>query len=105
MRLLVWLVLVALVYLAVRSKVRSLQENSRNAARAEFEAQAATQKKATTTPENMVACEYCHIYLPASEAVSLVTPSSSHFFCSEDHMRSHNSGRLSTTTSPATPNE
>jgi len=104
MRLLVWLVLAALVYLAIRSKARSMRENIRNAARAEFEAQAATQKKATTTPENMVACEYCHIYLPASEAVSVVTPSSSQFFCSEEHLHNHNINRLNTTTS-ATPND
>lgn len=89
MKLLVWLVLVAVVYLAIRSKARRMRENLRNAVNAEFEARAATQKESSAPAENMVACTYCHIYLPASDALNLVTPSATHYFCSEEHLRLH----------------
>ena len=92
MRLLIWLALAVIVFFAIRSKLRSMRDNMRNAAKAEFEAQADIQKQASAPPENMVACAYCQIYLPASEAVKVVTPSSSQFFCSEDHLRLHAGG-------------
>lgn len=105
MRVLIWLVLACLVYFAVRSKVRSMQQNMRESVRAEFEAQAATQKTAAAPAEDMVACTHCHVYLPASEAVKLVTPSTNQFFCSEDHLRIHNRAPLADSTATATVHE
>lgn len=97
MRVLIWLLLALIVYLAVRSKARRMKENMRNAVKAEFEAQAGSQAQQTrpqrnSAPvENMVACAHCQIYLPASEAVHLTTPNSALFFCSEAHLRLHSS--------------
>ncbi|PRC91381.1 PP0621 family protein [Solimicrobium silvestre] len=85
MRWLVWLVLGLLVYLAVRSRAKTLQENFRNSARAEFDAQAGASAQPAAKPsspiENMVACSYCQLYLPASEAIS----ANDHYFCCEEH--------------------
>ena len=91
MRLLVWLGLALVVYLALKSKARSMQEKMRKAA--EFEAQAASQpaQRSAGAVENMVACAHCQLYLPASEAIHLTTPSSELFFCSEAHLRLHSS--------------
>ena len=99
MRVLIWLALALIVYLALKSKARRMQENMRNAVRAEFEAQAASQanqanqanQRPNAPAENMVACAHCQIYLPASEAVHLTTPNSELFFCSEAHLRLHSS--------------
>jgi len=101
MRVMIWLILALIVYLAIKSKARRMQENMRNAVKAEFEAQAANQDQAQQTQarqprnsvpvENMVACAHCQIYLPASEAVHLTTPDSELFFCSEAHLRLHSS--------------
>lgn len=95
MKLLVWFLLGLLVYWALRSQAKRNQLKRRtkfeqDAARS-GPAQPAT-KSATSTEkpvENMVACSYCQIYLPASEAIHLVTASSEHYFCSEEHARLH----------------
>jgi hypothetical protein len=94
MRVLIWLLFILIVFLAVKSRLKAMQQDIRNAAREEFEAQAKQRPAAPT--ENMVACAHCNVYLPASEAVQMVTPSSQHYFCSEAHLKalSH---------SPATP--
>ena len=90
MRVLVWLGLGVLVYLALRSRARTMQQNMRNSMRAEFEAQ--SRAGATSAPpgtravapaENMVACAYCQVYLPASEALG----QSNQHFCCEEHSR------------------
>jgi hypothetical protein len=94
MRLLIWLALGVIVFFAMR-----------NAAKAEFEAQASLQKQASAPPENMVACDYCHIYLPASEAVMVVKPSLKQFFCSEEHLRLHAGGAAATPAGQQQPNE
>ena len=96
MRVMIWLVLALIVYLALRSKARRMQEDMRNTVRAEFEAQAATEaqnqpQRAPVVVENMVACAHCQIYLPASEAVHLTTPNSELSFCSEAHLRQYSS--------------
>ncbi len=89
MRWLVWLIFGLVIYLAVRSRVKTMQNNLRNAVQAEMAAQAAAMQppRPAPPPENMVACAYCQIYIPASEAVHLVTPTADRYFCCEDHLR------------------
>ena len=90
MRLLVWLIFGLIIYLAVQSRARAMRENLRKAVKAELDAQAASsmqQPRPAPPSENMVACAYCQIYIPASEAVHLVTPTADHYFCCEDHLR------------------
>jgi uncharacterized protein len=106
MRLLVWLLLAVIVYFAIRSRARSMQQNLRRAA--EFQAQGAghqSASQATSKPavpaENMVECSYCHIYLPASEAIQFKAPNHQ-FFCSEEHLHLHSAA---TVTSNPHPNE
>ena len=93
MRFLVWLGLALIVYLALKSKARSMQEDMRKAVKEEFEAGTANQarQRSAGPVENMVACAHCQIYLPASEAVHLTTPNSELFFCSESHLRMYSS--------------
>jgi len=97
MRLLLWLVMGLIVYFAIRSKVRRMREEMRAAVKAEFDAGAANQnqhqnqnpQRAAIPAEDMVACAHCHLYLPASEAIHLQSPSSGQFFCCEEHLRMH----------------
>jgi uncharacterized protein len=91
MRFLLWLVLGLIVYFALRSKVRSMRETMREAVKAEMDAAVAAQnqQRPPIPAENMVACAHCHLYLPASEAIHLQTPTSEQFFCCEEHLRSH----------------
>jgi len=91
MRLLIWLALALIVYFAIRSKIRSMREEMRASVKSEFEAASASQnqQRAAVPAENMVACGYCQLYLPASEAIHLQTPTSAQFFCCEEHLRMH----------------
>lgn len=95
MRLLVWLVLGLIVYFALRSKVRLMQENLRKSAQQEFapQNQEPSRQRSAQPAENMVACAHCHLYLPSSEAVRLSSSTSEQFFCSEEHLRIHSSQR------------
>lgn len=92
MRLLVWLLLAILVYWALRNRSKGVKENLRKAWDDKFnnaQAGGATQpgRKASAQIENMVACEFCQIYLPASEAIDFTTSSSVHYFCCEEHAK------------------
>lgn len=105
MRLLIWLIFFLVLFLAVKSRIRAMQENMRKSVKEEFEAQAASQAghRPAAQPENMVACAHCQMYLPASEAVQVVTPSSRQYFCSEEHLKAF-SGQ-STISSPTSAHE
>jgi len=102
MRLLFWLLLAVIVYFAIRSRARSMQQNLRRSA--EFQAQAAMRRaggqqatQAASQPvapaEKMVECSHCHVYLPTSEAIQsppqLAPTSERQFFCCEEHLRLH----------------
>jgi hypothetical protein len=82
MKFLVWFLLGLLVYWALRSQARRHQ-NKRNAA----SERAQPTPKSSKPIEKMVACSYCQIYLPTSEAIHLVDGSSEHYFCSEEHAK------------------
>ena len=98
MRLLVWLAFAALVYLALRSRARAMQESLRRAAREQANSQAnapaggagpfAQPQPHSAAAENMVACSYCQLYLPASEAINR----SNDHFCCEEHAQLHAAG-------------
>lgn len=97
MRLLIWLIFFLVIFLAVKSRMRSMQENLRKSVREEFEKQSAgmAAQHPAAKAEDMVACAHCGVYLPASEAVSLVTPSSRQFFCSEVHLKAYPGQQIS----------
>jgi len=103
MRWLVWLAFGALVYFAMRSRARAMQENLRRAAREHVDAQAgsgspfAPPSSAPISAENMVACSYCQLYLPASEAISRMND----HFCCEEHAQLHVTGVIHSPTSSA----
>lgn len=95
MKLVMWLLLGLIVYLALRSHARRnrarFRDNLRDAA------QAAAQAAKTNGPaspsfnssapiENMVACAHCKIYLPISEATTSGTDC---YFCCEEHAKLH----------------
>jgi hypothetical protein len=89
MKFLVWFLLGLLVYWALRSQTlrnqkkrnrKFDQDHMRNNMRNTAEG-----SKPSKPIENMVACSYCQIYLPASEAIHLVDASSELYFCSEEH--------------------
>ncbi len=85
MRLLGWLVLGVLVFLALRSRTRTMKDNLRASMQAEFDAQSAAKPAAPSSApvENMVSCAYCQLYLPVSEALTYAE----HEFCCEEHLR------------------
>ena len=89
MKLLVWLGLLLLVVLAVRSKVRGLRKDLNSAA------QAGAQRPpdpAVAVAENMVACARCGLYLPASEALLSDNGSEPQYFCCQEHLRGARAG-------------
>lgn len=83
MRLLMWLGLAVLVYLAVRKSFRSNQVASKteqvdeNAWGDNTFPQSASSKRV----EAMLNCAYCQVYFPASEAVAR----GSHQYCCAEH--------------------
>lgn len=84
MKLLVWLVLLLLLVLAVRSKVRGLRKA--------FDKTGQTGSSRGTVPqvgpaENMVACAHCQLYLPASEALYSDAHGERQYFCCQEHLR------------------
>ncbi len=97
MRWLTWLALGILVYLALRTKARDMQENSRSQHRraqsshsesawSEMPGSAPERPSAAVSAsaaETMVACAYCEVYFPASEAIT----SAGQHFCCEEHAR------------------
>lgn len=85
MKLLVWLGLLLLIVLAVRSKVRGLRKDLNG------DAQAGAQRPAAPPPvamaENMVACARCGLYLPASEALLSDIGGEPQYFCCQEHLQ------------------
>jgi uncharacterized protein len=80
MKLLMWLALGLIVYWALRNQIKRQQQRGHT----QFE----QHSKNTSAPvENMVACAYCQLYLPASEAIH--DSSSNQYFCSEEHAKLH----------------
>jgi uncharacterized protein len=84
MKLLMWLILGVVVYWALRSQLGQIKRK-----RTDFRQHQAHHTSQATPPsapaENMVACAYCQIYLPASEALHI----SEHYFCSQEHAKLH----------------
>lgn len=72
MKLLAWLLLVILVIWALRSKKAGI---AKKMAEAQY----------PDTPELMVKCAHCGVYLPASEAIT----QAGELFCSEEHRHLH----------------
>lgn len=64
MRLLFWIALVVLVFMAIRAKLRSEIRRHGAAARRDDQPQAGA-----ASPEAMARCAHCHVYFPSSEAV------------------------------------
>jgi len=103
MKLLVWLLFGLLVYWALRSQMKRNQQKRNqeryNASRSNSThhyvggsgRSSAQPSPHTSTPvESMVACSYCQIYLPASEAIHQpAAGSSEHYFCSAEHAELH----------------
>ena len=89
MKLLVWLALLLLIVLAVRSKVRGLRKA--------FDKTGQTGTRQGQAPqlgpaENMVACARCQLYLPASEALFSDTHGERQYFCCQEHLRGVRAG-------------
>lgn len=74
MKLLAWLLLGILVIWALRSKKASVTEKT-------------VETRHLDTPELMVKCAHCGVYLPASEAIT----QSGELFCSDEHCHLHSS--------------
>lgn len=96
MRLMVWLGLALIVFLAIRSKARSFRQNLHDAANKNFQSDPVFVRpdQSSVPAENMVACAYCQIYLPCSEALKLVVANSEHFFCNEEHLKTYSAGQV-----------
>lgn len=73
-KLLFWIALIVLVVLAVRSKVRKVGGQDRNAA---------GPQNSLADGEAMTCCAHCHVYFPASEAVQ----ADGRDYCSPGHVR------------------
>ena len=89
MKLLVWLILLLLIVLAVRSKVRGLRKTFVKAGQAGSRQGAVPQ---VGPAENMVACAHCQLYLPASEALFSDTNGERQYFCCQEHLRGMRAG-------------
>jgi uncharacterized protein len=84
MKALVWFLLGLLVVWALRSQALRHQKKrdaNNNPTR--------PSTNASKPIEKMVACSYCQVYLPMSEAVRVTDESSERYFCSEEHLRLH----------------
>lgn len=90
MRLLMWLGLAVLVYLAIRKSLQakqpptnSTQDTAANWSDEPFGANRSTgsTQQGRQQSEAMLSCEHCHVYFPASEAVLRGTQQ----FCSIEH--------------------
>ncbi len=96
MKLLMWLGLGLLVYLALRShfhRKRSQFErdhfnsHSQGANSGQPSPPIRRAGRSSTPVETMVACSWCQIYLPASEATVTQKTLPVHYFCCEEHAR------------------
>ena len=79
-RILFWIALIALVVMAVRSKLRAAVRRS------QMEAQQQSQRPAQPQPaeiEAMAQCAHCGVYFPSSEAVR----ADGLDYCSPGHVR------------------
>ena len=89
-----WFVLVGVVYWALRIKIQASKRNQTSAFNGFSTTSSAGASQSSNASANaaeaMVACTYCQLYLPISEA--LVGPSSmgqSHYFCCAEHRQLH----------------
>ena len=76
-RILFWLALAFLVLMAIRSKLRGMQQGAQPARRDAAAARAAAPAEA----EPMLCCAQCGVYYPASETVQ----AKGRDFCSQAH--------------------
>ena len=90
MRMLMWLGLAVLVYLAIRKSIQAKQPPTNSAQDASthwsddsFGSNPPTRgaEQGRQQSEAMLSCEHCHVYFPASEAVLRGTQQ----FCSIEH--------------------
>jgi uncharacterized protein len=84
MKLLFWLALFLLVYLALRDKSRRSQSASPGAS----ERRDAAQSGQSGGAEPMLQCRQCGVHFPASEAARNALGDA---FCCEEHRRTHGS--------------
>jgi uncharacterized protein len=91
MKLLFWLLLGFLVYLALRKK-GSAQGKGYEQSGPQPSAGAAETRPRAGSPEAMLQCRQCGVHFPASEAVH--DPFGA-VFCSEDHLRLFNTEKTS----------
>lgn len=84
MKLLVWLLLGLLVYWALRKQAKRSQQK-RDAQKAAFTHPSPPSPPSSAPVEKMVACSYCELYFPTSEAIHRVIGSSEHYFCCVEH--------------------
>lgn len=96
MKLVMWLLLGLLVYWALRVHAKHHRAKFRDHLRSSAQEAAQTNSsppssKSSATPEKMVACAYCQIYLPISEAVRFPsgTSTTGAYFCCEEHAKVH----------------
>jgi uncharacterized protein len=85
MRLLVWLALGLLVYLALRSKLRSSGHAASSPHQPPQQPGQTGDQQRKASAETMVSCVHCGVYIPASEAIS----HSGRIFCSDEHRLLH----------------
>lgn len=84
MKLLVWLMLGFLVYLAVRKNMRSSNQSKPRPTWTEEQQESTHYRKAPGpdhASETMVSCAQCQVFIPSSEAVRRGTQ----IFCCEEH--------------------
>jgi uncharacterized protein len=87
MKLLLWLLLGLLIYWALRSQIKRNQ-NRRNQSPFEGNSMRSSAPPKSAAPvENMVACAYCQLYLPASDAIRSADSTTEHYFCSAEHAK------------------
>lgn len=70
MRFLMWLILAVLVIFALRKKVQTFSSSAQPMPDNQAAAPQQTQASSTdSSAETMLCCQYCQLYIPASEAV------------------------------------
>lgn len=88
MKLLVWLLLGVLVYLALRKNMKGSRSDKPRSGWSASE-QDATAHTAAKPSESMVSCAQCQVFIPSSEAVRR----GEQVFCCDEHAQQFNSQR------------
>ncbi len=86
MKLLVWVLLGVLVYLAVRKNMKASDSKKPGANWAD-DGQNVRGSVATKPSEAMLSCAQCQVFIPASEAIHR----GSHAFCCDEHAQQYTS--------------